>query len=587
MTSRKTENSATSPLSKEAETERGFICRTFYARGGKTMAQMFVEAKSAGVDPSWFSDPTSRVVWKAAEEIFGGTDFKAINLFMLQRTANKIASKSKDDEEKMVKVEKSFFDQSDALVRGTDDFKTYINLLRDAATGRRMKEAMSNASEALAAGEYAQSVVSRLIVQSQMILKDTTPSSKVSIGTLADEIVAEYKEAYHQIVELGNVDYAPGIRLPWRRLADAMNGMNAGVYILAARPGVGKTALALNFSRFWTSIGLKVVFNSIDMDPKSYIRRQLVEMSRISQKKMQFARSKDFAADIAKIEAEVAELKRLEKSGNFSLFKEHDIESFKAYCTIMKDQGQLDVLIIDYLQLMTFKGCMRMGTTQKTTYVSNLIHEMSVELGIPILCLSQLNRDNTKDGGREPELSDLRESGAIEQDATAVMLLYRDEALRKAWRESNPPVQYARNMMPSPALDAICPVWLKLAKAREGTEGVKIPFVAMQSKYAWYLGDYKATEKGEKFARVYDDWRHDPIEKVWEANGALISTAEQLEIERKNRELAAAQNSYLSGNLSPQGQQSEPESPPPPPPAPNPPAEEPEDFEAQIQAGNF
>lgn len=584
MTSKKTET-ATSPLSKEAETERGFICRTFYDRGGKTMAQMFVEAKSAGVESSWFSDPTSRIVWKAAEEIFAGTDFKSINLFMLQRTANKIASKSKDDEERGIKVDKSFFDQPESLVRGTDDFKTYIDLLRDAATGRRTREAMSNAAEALAAGEDAQSVVSRLIVQSQKILKGTTPSSKVSIGTLADEIVAEYKEAYHQIVELGNIDYAPGIRLPWRRLADAMNGMNAGVYILAARPGVGKTALALNFSRFWTSIGLKVVFNSIDMDPKSYIRRQLVEMSRISQKKMQFARSKDFAADIAKIEAEVAELKKLEESGNFSLFKEHDIESFKAYCTIMKDQGKLDVLIIDYLQLMTFKGCMRMGTTQKTTYVSNLIHEMSVELGIPILCLSQLNRDNTKDGGREPELSDLRESGAIEQDATAVMLLYRDEPLRKKWRESEPPVQFARNKMPSPALDAICPVWLKLAKAREGTEGVKIPFVAMQSKYAWYLGDYKATEKEDKFARVYDDWRHDPIEKVWEENGALLRTAEQLELERKNREIAAAQNSYLSGGLAPQGQpQSEP---PPPPPAPNLPPDEPEDFEAQIQAGNF
>ena len=514
------------------------------------MPQLFVEAKSAGVDPSWFSDPAARVVWKAAEEIFAGSDFKKINLFQLIQTAKKIAAKSKDDEEKAVKIDKPFFDQSEALVRGSDDFSTYIKLLRDAATGRRTKEAMYNAAEALAAGEDAQQVVSRLIVQSQTILKGTAPSSKVSVASLADEIVAEYREAYRQIVELGNIDYTPGIRLPWRRLADAMNGMNAGVYIVAARPGVGKTALALNFARFWTSIGLKVVFNSIDMDPKSYIRRQLVEMTRISQKKMQFAKSRNFDADIAKIEAEVAELKRLEKSGNFSLFKEHDIESFKAYCTILKDQGLLDVLIIDYLQLMTFKGCMRMGTTQKTTFVSNLIHEMSVELGIPILCLSQLNRDNTKDGGREPELSDLRESGAIEQDATAVMLLYRNETLRKKWRETEPPVQYARNKIPSPALNAICPVWLKLAKAREGTEGIKIPFVAMQSKYAWYLGNYRADDSEEKFASVYDDWRHDPIEKVWEENGALLHTEDERAIERKNAELAAPQQPTTPPSVS-------------------------------------
>ena len=575
--SKKTDgNAPSSPqsLTREAETERGFICRTFYDRGGKTMSQLFVEAKSAGIDPSWFSDPTSRVVWKAAEEIFAGTDFKSINLFLLTRTANRIASKSKDDEERAVKVEKDFFDQSESLVRGSDEYSTYVQLLRDAATGRRTREAMSNAAEALAAGEDAQQVLSRLIVQSQMILKGSAPSSKVSIASLADEIVAEYKEAYHQIVELGNRDYSPGIQLPWRRLAVAMNGMTSGVYILAARPGVGKTALALNFARFWTSIGLKVVFNSIDMDPKSYIRRQLVEMSRISQRKMQFAKSRDFAADIAKIEAEVAELKKLEANGNFSLFKEHDIESFKAYCTIMKDQGKMDVLVIDYLQLMTFKGCMRMGTTQKTTFVSNLIHEMSVELGIPILCLSQLNRDNTKEGGREPELSDLRESGAIEQDATAVMLLYRDEALRKKWRETEPPVQYARNMAPSPALDAICPVWLKLAKAREGTEGVKIPFVAMQSKYAWYLGDYEAKEKDDKFARVYDDWRHDPIEKVWEQNGALIRTEDKRLLEQKNLELAAAQDAYLHGNA-----------PAPAQPAPEPETEPETDVETLIETG--
>lgn len=530
-----------SSLSRDAETERGFICRTFYDRGGKTMSQLFMEAKAAGIDPSWFSDPASRVVWKAAEEIFKGTEFSKINLYLLTRTANRIASNSKDDEERDVTVAKEFFDQSEALVRGTDEYSTYVKLLRDAAIGRRTMEAMTNAAESLASGEDAQQVSSRLIVQAQMILKGAAPTSKVSIAELADEVIDGYIEAHRQIVELGNYEYTPGVQLPWRKLAWAMNGMISGVYILAARPGVGKTAMALNLSRFWSSIGLKVVFNSIDMDPKSYIRRQLVEMSRISQRKMQFAKSTNFEADIAKLKAEAEELKRLEASGNFSLFKEHDIETFKAYCSILKEQGQLDVLVIDYLQLMTFKGCMRMGTTQKTTFVSNLIHEMSVELGIPILCLSQLNRDNTKDGGREPELSDLRESGAIEQDATAVMLLYRDEALRKKWRETEPPVQYARNRVPSPALNSICPIWLKLAKAREGDEGVKIPFVAMQSKYAWYLGDYEAQGQ-DKFARVYDDWRHDPIEKVWEENGALIRMEDVRAIEQKNREIAAAQH---------------------------------------------
>lgn len=523
----------TDPASREATIERGFICRTFYDRGGKTMAQLFVEAKSHGIDPSWFTDPQSRLVWKAAEELFKGSDFSSINLFKLGRTANRLAAQSKDPEDEGLSISKDFFDQSQALVRGTDDFSTYVQMLRDCALGRKTREAMAAAAEALAAGEDAQSVVSRLISSAQAVLSGAAPRSKVNISGILDEIIADYKEAYHQIVELGNREYTPGVPLPWRKLAYSLNGMTAGVYVLAARPGVGKTSFALNFARFWLDSGLKVVFNSVDMDPKSYLKRQLAEMSRISQRKMQFAKSSDFKADIAKLLAEAEKLKELERRDGFSLFAEYDLEVLKSYCSILKDQGKIDVLIIDYLQLMRFKGDLRMGTTQKATIISNMIHELSVELKIPVLCLSQLNRDNTKDGGREPEVSDLRDSGAIEQDATAVMLLYRNESLRRRWCEETPPVQFARNMQPSPSLNSYCPIWLKLGKAREGDEGVKIPFVVVQNKYAWYQADYEA-DGDQKFARVYDDWRHDPIEEVWAKNGALIRMADVRAIEEKN-----------------------------------------------------
>lgn len=527
-----------SQVTRDVEIERGFIARTFYERGGKTMAQLFMEAKSYGIDPTWFIDPPSRIVWQAAEDLFKQTDFPSITLFKLTKNANRLALASKDEEENSVHISRNFFAEADTLVRGSDDFSSYVQMLKDSTLGRKTKEVMSNAAEALTAGEDAQSVVSRLLVQTQNVLKGAEPKNKVSIASQVDEIIADYKEAYHQIVELGNYEYTPGVPLPWRKLSYSMNGMIAGVYILAARPGVGKTSMALNFARYWIDNNIKVVFNSVDMDPKSYLKRQLSELTRISSRKMQFAKSSNFAEDIKRIEEQAQFLKELEKSDRFSLYSEYDIEALKANCSILKDQGKLDVLIIDYLQLMNFKGAMRMGTTQKTTFISNMIHEMAVELNIPILCLSQLNRDTSKDGGREPELSDLRDSGAIEQDAVAVMLLYRNEKLRKKWREEEPPVQYTRNRVVSSTLNAYCPIWLKLAKAREGDEGMKIPFVVVQNKYAWYQADYEA-DGDAKFARVYDDWRHDPIEEVWANNGALIRMADVREIERKNREIDA------------------------------------------------
>lgn len=527
-------------LTKAVQTERGFITRCFYERNGQTMVQTYSEALAIGVRADWFTDASSRVIWKAASDLFSDGNLSSATLVNLINASLSVIKSTKDKEERGVIIDLSFFSECQSYVSANDDVTAYAKLLLDAYIARKTSEAYTDAMERMNAGCGAASALSMFIGQAQNILQLSNSRKELSLSDLGDQVVKEYETAYHEIVEKGNYEYTPGIKMPWRKLSYALNGFDSDVYIIAARPGVGKTSFALNFSRFWIDSGYKVVFNSVDMSPKGFVKRVLSEKTRISSRQMQFAKSYDFKADIEKIKGELNWLKELEKSGNFKALKEYDIDALKADVAILKDQGQIDVLIVDYLQLMSCRDAARIGSTAKATYISNTLHAMAVELNLPILCLSQLNRENTKDGGREPQLSDLRDSGAIEQDAAAVMLLFRDETLQAKWKDAEPPVQFAKNMTPSLALNSYCPVWCLIAKSREGDVGTRIPFVVIQNKYAWYQADYE--KKGaECFKRVYDDWRHDDIEKVWEANGSLIKMADVRALEIKNINLRRAE----------------------------------------------
>lgn len=522
----KTATSKKEPDCKSAQLEAGFICRMLYCRGGVKLPQMIYKAKSQNVCSNWFADPTCRVIWKAVENLFSERDFENVSILSIIKEVPKVAAASRNKDEKKVKVDMKFFTDAQQYVRPEDDLDAYSALLRDSYIENETMRIATETMEAMASGTLSgAAALSRMTAAAQQTLAAQRQKNKLSISALAEEAVAQYREAHHQIVELGNYEYTPGLKLPWRKLAYSLNGFGADLHILAARPGVGKTSMAMNFARFWLDMGYKVVFDSVDMSPLGFVKRQLAEKTRISSRQMQFAKSDNFEEDIKKIEEEVKNIKELENNQNFSLYTEYDVDDLKANCAILKEQGMIDVLIVDYLQLLTCKGGNRLSTTQKATYVSNTLHSISVDIGIPVLCLSQLNRENTKEGGREPKASDLRDSGAIEQDAATIMLLYRDDSLYQKWKDEEAPAQFFKNRTPPTGRTSYCPVWCLIAKSREGDEGTKIPFVVIQNKFAWYQADVSASGQ-ECFERVYDDWRHAAIEKIWWENGSLIRMAD-------------------------------------------------------------
>ena len=200
--------------------------------------------------------------------------------------------------------------------------------------------------------------------------------------------------------------------------------------ILAARPAVGKTAFALNLARNAALHPTKptpVAFFSLEMSSAQLVQRILSAESEI------------FMEKIARGRLEEHEMKQLYKKGIDRLAKAPifiddtpalNIFELRAKCRRLKNKHHVGMIIIDYLQLMSGAGDNRNGNReQEISRISRDLKGLAKELQVPIIALSQLSRavESRKEGEKIPQLSDLRESGAIEQDADMVMFLYRPE----------------------------------------------------------------------------------------------------------------------------------------------------------------
>jgi replicative DNA helicase len=200
--------------------------------------------------------------------------------------------------------------------------------------------------------------------------------------------------------------------------------------ILAARPSVGKTAFALNLARNAALSATKptaVAFFSLEMSSAQLVQRILSAESEI------------FMEKIARGRLEDHEMKQLYKKGIDRLSKAPifiddtpalNIFELRAKCRRLKNKHNVGCIIIDYLQLMSGAGDNKNGNReQEISRISRDLKGLAKELQVPIIALSQLSRavESRKEGEKIPQLSDLRESGAIEQDADMVMFLYRPE----------------------------------------------------------------------------------------------------------------------------------------------------------------
>lgn len=284
----------------------------------------------------------------------------------------------------------------------------------------------------------------RLIISSAKIISSSY-EQKEDADVLLDEAQAAIVEVAEQRVKPGFVsvgklmgptldmiadlsrrrEAVTGVPTGFRDLDNLTSGLHKSEFIVvAARPSMGKTALCLNISQY---VGLKtdyaVGFFSMEMAKEQIVIRMLCADSQLDIKRVRTGFISEREFEKLKLSAEALARARIFLDETPGL----TVMEMKAKARRLKMEHNLDVLFIDYIQLMRPGGRFE-NRNQEMAFISRSLKELAKEIQIPVVGISQLSRAPEK-GRREPrpQLSDLRESGAIEQDADVVIFIYRPE----------------------------------------------------------------------------------------------------------------------------------------------------------------
>lgn len=304
-------------------------------------------------------------------------------------------------------------------------------------------------------------------------LDDVIDSAEASLSDIADHKGKQnlrhigdiiYTTALEIEKRKGNNGRLSGVTSGFTRLDELTSGFQGSdLIILAARPGMGKTALALNIARnAAVNANVPVAVFSLEMSRQQLTTRMLCSESRTSSTKVRdgFFNDEEWEHLSNAMGVLTQTPIYIDDSSELSSL------DIKTKARRMKREKGLGLIIIDYLQLMKPRVAMERRDLE-ISEMSRSLKGLAKELNVPIIALSQLNRRLEERSDKHPQLSDLRESGALEQDADLVIFIYRDEQYNK--EEDNPERGMAE---------------IEIAKHRNGPSGkVKLVFLGEYTRF--------------------------------------------------------------------------------------------------------
>lgn len=332
----------------------------------------------------------------------------------------------------------------------------HADLIRDASMRRKLITAASSIKELAV---HSPSNASELISEAEKKIYDLSSDG----GSAKKFVLAGLTDAISDIGQLwmgGNE--LRGVSTGLRDLDRLVSGLEKDkLYVLAARPGNGKTALALNIA---SSVAAKsgdkpVIFFSLEMGETEINNRLMASLSKVSLPRLEKGRlDQNDWINMART-AEFLDSAKLFIDDDSTI----SVDDLYSRCRRAKMiYGDLGLVVVDYIQLMSGDGENR---TLEVSYITRRLKIMAKDLQVPVLALSQLSRRVEERANKRPMLSDLRESGSIEQDSNTVMFIYRDELY-------DPDSEYIG--MPE----------IIVAKQRSGPTGtVRVAFVDDQTRF--------------------------------------------------------------------------------------------------------
>jgi len=358
--------------------------------------------------PTDFYNDLNRMIYEAMIEL------SSASLPIDVVTLTKELKKKKE----FAKIGTSYLSDLVNSVATAANIETYAKIIKEAATKRSLIQAGGIIAELGYSNDGVKEVLDKaesavFAISQGQTLKGFTP------------IKEALSSSYDNIIELHNKgETLRGVKTGFFDLDNTLSGMqDSNLLILAARPGQGKTAFAVNIAQYVGVVEkIPVGIFSLEMSQEELVDRLLIGQSDIDAWKLKTRKlSED---DLEKITEAMGQL------GEAQIYIDDtpgiSIHEIRTKARRLQLEYGLKFLIIDYLQLVD-PGRRVESRVQEVSIVSQALKNLARELKIPVLALSQLSRAVEHRGEKKPQLADLRESGAIEQDADVVMFIYRTE----------------------------------------------------------------------------------------------------------------------------------------------------------------
>src|SRR3989441_1983158 len=296
----------------------------------------------------------------------------------------------------------------------------YIEFIREKSLLRQMvNEAHKVMAECFDQAEPAEEILDRAEQALFSLSEKRIKSGFVSVRDLELTTTRLIEKLYSER------EMITGVASGFRDLDRMTSGLQpSDLVILAARPSMGKTALCLNIAQYVAlHKNLPVGMFSLEMSKEQLLMRMLCSESRVDAHKVRtgYLGKDDFRKLIDALGRTTQAPMYIDDSSTLTVME------MRAKCRRLKAERGLSVVVIDYLQLMSGYGRVE-NRTQEISGISRRLKALAKELNVPVIALSQLSRaPEQRQGDHKPQLSDLRESGSIEQDADLVMFIYREE----------------------------------------------------------------------------------------------------------------------------------------------------------------
>ena len=363
--------------------------------------------------PQSFYDPKHQYIYGAIRELFGSSS--PIDLLT-------VINKLKQSGELEASGGAVYISQLTSRIASTAHVEFHARIISE----KYIKRELIRMSSEIIRDAYVDSndvfdVLTKAEGELFKIAENNMSNGVSTMQTAVREAIEEIEKASQ------NTDGISGVATGFFDLDKLTSGwQRSDMIVIAARPAMGKTAFVLSMARNCAvEYGQGVALFSLEMSAVQLVKRLIASEARLSAEKLRKGDLKDH--EFQQLHSRITRLATapifIDDTPGISIF------DLRAKCRRLKMQHDIQIVIIDYLQLMTAGGSKGSGNReQEISQISRSIKEIAKELNVPVIALSQLSRSVEQRGGdKRPQLSDLRESGAIEQDADIVSFIYRPE----------------------------------------------------------------------------------------------------------------------------------------------------------------